>query len=233
MKSAHAAVRKAKSDSSHATRIVVVDDHPLFRKGLEQLIASQGEFVVCGEAANAAAAMDVIRRVVPDLAIVDLSLPGANGIELIKNIRAEFSKLPVLVLSMHDERVYAERAIRAGARGYVMKRESTKKIIDAIHQVLKGNLYLSKGMTELLVEKFISSDPKKVGLPLAQLSDRELEVFKLIGQGYEINEIAKTLNVNHKTIHTYSTRIREKLKLDSSAELLREALRCSETRAPV
>jgi DNA-binding NarL/FixJ family response regulator len=139
----------------------------------------------------------------------------------------------MIVLSMHDERVYAERTIRAGARGYVMKRESTKKIIDAIHEILKGNLYLSKEMTELLVEKFISSDPEHVGLPLSQLSDRELEVFKLIGQGYDINEIAKALNVNHKTIHTYSTRIREKLKLTSSAELLREALRWSETRAPV
>jgi DNA-binding NarL/FixJ family response regulator len=137
----------------------------------------------------------------------------------------------MIVLSMHDERAYAERTIRAGARGYVMKRESTKKIIGAIREVLQGNLYLSKEMTELLVEKFMSSEP--VGLPEAQLSDRELEVFKLIGQGYEINEIAKTLNVNHKTIHTYCTRIKEKLKLASSAELLREALRWAETRAPV
>ena len=214
-------------------RIFLVDDHPLVREWLANLIEKNSDLTVCGEAEDAPTALKAIAELKPDLAIIDLSLGSSSGIDFIRSIRSSFPNVAMIVLSMHDERVYAERAIRAGARGYVMKRESTKKIIDAIHQVLKGNLYLSKGMTELLVEKFISSDPKKVGLPLAQLSDRELEVFKLIGQGYEINEIAKTLNVNHKTIHTYSTRIREKLKLDSSAELLREALRCSETRAPV
>lgn len=214
-------------------KIVLVDDHPLVREWLANLIEKSSDLTVCGEAEDAPAALEAIAELKPDLAIIDLSLGSGSGIDLIRSIRSSFPDVAMIVLSMHDERVYAERAIRAGARGYVMKRESTKKIIDAIHEVLKGNLYLSKEMTELLVEKFISSDPEHVGLPLAQLSDRELEVFKLIGQGYEINEIAKTLNVNHKTIHTYSTRIREKLKLDSSAELLREALRWSETRVPV
>jgi DNA-binding NarL/FixJ family response regulator len=214
-------------------KIFLVDDHPLVREWLANLIEKHSDLTVCGEAEDAPAALEAIAELKPDLAIIDLSLGSSSGIDLIRSIRSSFPDVAMIVLSMHDERVYAERAIRAGARGYVMKRESTKKIIDAIHEVLKGNRYLSKEMTELLVEKLISSDPGHVGLPLAQLSDRELEVFKLIGQGYEINEIAKTLNVNHKTIHTYSTRIREKLKLNTSAELLREALRWSETRAPV
>src|SRR5438270_10463188 len=127
MKSARTAAEK-KSQATDAKRIVIVDDHPLFRKGLEQLIASHGGFVVCAEAGSSATAMEVIRRVTPDLAIVDLSLPGANGIELIKNIRAEFHKLPVLVLSMHDESLYAVRALRAGANGYVMKQEALENV---------------------------------------------------------------------------------------------------------
>jgi DNA-binding NarL/FixJ family response regulator len=214
-------------------KIFIVDDHPLVREWLANLIEKNSDLTVCGEAEDSPTALEGIAETQPDLAIIDLSLGSVSGIDLIRSIRSSFPDVAMIVLSMHDERVYAERVIRAGARGYVMKRESTKKIIDAIHEVLQGNLYLSKEMTELLVEKFMSSDPKHVGLPIAQLSDRELEVFKLIGQGYEINEIAKMLNVNHKTIHTYSTRIREKLKLDSSAELLREALRWTETRVPV
>src|SRR5258705_9083811 len=212
-------------------KIFLVDDHPLVREWLANLIEKNSDLTVCGEAEDAPAALEGIAEVQPDLAIIDLSLGSDSGIDLIRSIRSTFPDVAMIVLSMHDERVYAERAIRAGARGYVMKRESTKKIIGAIHEVLQGNLYLSKEMTELLVEKFMSSEP--VGLPLAQLSDRELEVFKLIGQGYEINEIAKTLNVNHKTSHTYCTRIKEKLKLASSAELLREALRSAETRVSV
>ena len=214
-------------------KIFLVDDHPLVREWLANLIEKNSDLTVCGEAEDAPTALEGIAEAQPDLAIIDLSLGSSSGIDLIRSIRSSFPDVAMIVLSMHDERVYAERVIRAGARGYVMKRESTKKIIDAIHEVLRGNLYLSKEMTELLVEKFVSSDPQHVGLPIAQLSDRELEVFRLIGQGYEINEIAKMLNVNHKTIHTYSTRIREKLKLHSSAELLREALRWTETRVPV
>ena len=219
---------------THAkAKIFIVDDHPLVREWLANLIQKNSDLTVCGEAEDSLTALEGIAKTHPDLAIIDLSLGSDSGIDLIRSIRSSFPDVAMIVLSMHDERVYAERVIRAGARGYVMKRESTKKIIDAIHEVLQGNLYLSKEMTELLVEKFVSSDPEHVGLPIAQLSDRELEVFKLIGQGYEINEIAKMLKVNHKTIHTYSTRIREKLKLDSSAELLREALRWTETGVPV
>src|SRR5258705_4514238 len=214
-------------------KIFIVDDHPLVREWLATLIEKHPDLTICGEAEDASTALRVIAEAKPDLAIIDLSLGAESGIDLIRSIRSSFPDVAIIVLSMHDERVYAERAIRAGARGYVMKRESTKKIIGAIHEVLQGKLYFSKEMNDLLVEKFISADAGHVGLPIAQLSDRELEVFKLIGQGYEINEIAKTLNVNHKTIHTYCTRIKEKLKLASSAELLREALRSAETRVSV
>src|SRR5213595_1433155 len=141
-------------DSPDAKRIVIVDDHPLFRKGLEQLIHSDSAFAVCGEANNASEAMDVIRKLNPDLAIVDLSLPGANGIELIKNIRAEFSKLPILVLSMHDESLYALRSLRAGADGYVMKHEAMQNVVQAIREVFNGRPYLSPAMAAQVITKF-------------------------------------------------------------------------------
>src|SRR6201982_1797960 len=151
MKRTRSTNKNPKCDPADAKRIVIVDDHPLFRKGLEQLINSHDGFAVCGEAENAAAAMDVIRRIVPNLVIVDLSLPGANGIELIKNIRAEFPKLPVLVLSMHDESLYAVRALRAGANGYVMKQEALENVITAIGEVLAGRPYLSRDMSAKLI----------------------------------------------------------------------------------
>ena len=146
MKCAISTDRNPKSNPPKSKRVVIVDDHPLFRKGLEQMIHSDGSFTVCGEAANAAEAMEIIRKLNPDLAIVDLSLPGANGIELIKNIRAEFPTLPILVLSMHDESLYAVRALRAGAGGYVMKHEAMANVLEAIQEVLSGRPYLSPAM---------------------------------------------------------------------------------------
>src|ERR1700738_3934129 len=154
MKHARSTNKNPKCDLPEAKRIVIVDDHPLFRKGLEQLIQSEDSFAVCGEANNAPEAMDVIRKLNPDLAIVDLSLPGANGIELIKNIRAEFSKLPILVLSMHDESLYALRALRAGAEGYVMKQEALENVIHALHEVFAGRPYLSPAMSSEVIAKF-------------------------------------------------------------------------------
>ncbi len=141
MKRVRSTNKNPKCDVPDAKRIVIVDDHPLFRKGLEQLIHSDGAFAVCGEAGNASEAMDVIRKLDPDLAIVDISLPGANGIELIKNIRAEFPKLPILVLSMHDESLYALRALRAGAEGYVMKHEAMANVIHAIHEIANSRFW--------------------------------------------------------------------------------------------
>lgn len=217
--------------TSKKARIFIVDDHPLVREMLSNLIRQTPDLMVCGEAEDAKVALQELARSAPDLAIVDLSLGNGSGIDLIRSIRSLFPEVAVIVLSMHDERVYAERSIRAGARGYIMKRESTKKIIDAIHQVLQGNMYLSKDLTELFAEKFVSGSSPGGGPSIAQLSDRELEVFQLIGQGYETRQIAKTLNVNIKTVQTYCTRIKDKLKFATGSELLREAIRWNEANA--
>ena len=210
---------------SDKTRILIVDDHPLVREWLSNLIEQTSDLTVCGEAENAQTALDAIARTEPALVIVDLSLGAGSGIDLIRSIRSLHPRLAIIVLSMHDERVYAERCIRAGARGYIMKRESTKKIVEAIRDVLKGNMYLSKELTDLFAERFVTGSPASGGQSIAQLSDRELEVFQLIGQGYETREIASSLNVNIKTVQTYCTRIKEKLRLNNGAELLREAVR--------
>ncbi|HXX40930.1 MAG TPA: response regulator transcription factor [Chthoniobacterales bacterium] len=222
MRSTRAAARKPRADSPAAKRIVLVDDHPLFCKGLEELLASDGGFVVCGEAANAAAAMDAIRRLAPDLAIVDLSLPGANGIELIKNIRAEFAKLPVLVLSMHDESLYAVRALRAGANGYVMKQEALENVTIAIGEVLAGRPYLSRDMSAKLITNVASGISEEE--PTSRLSDRELEILELIGKGRDVREIAKALHVSVKTVETHRAHIKEKLNLANARQVARFAI---------
>src|SRR5262249_44960327 len=214
---------KTATKSERTKRIVIIDDHPLFRRGLEQLINSSDDaFNVCGEASDAAAGMDVIRQSKPDLAIVDLSLPGANGIELIKNIRAEFQKLPVLILSMHDESLYALRALRAGAQGYVMKQEALENVIGAIREVLAGRPYLSSEMSAKLITNF-ASGANTPGNPTDQLSDRELEILELIGKGREVNEIAKALHISRKTVETHRAHIKEKLNLKNAREVSRFA----------
>ena len=222
--SARSTNKNPRCDSPEAKRIVVVDDHPLFRKGLEELIHSDGTFAVCGEAGIAAEAMDVIRKLNPDLAIVDLSLPGANGIELIKNIRAEFSKLPILVLSMHDESLYAVRALRAGADGYVMKHEAMANVIQAIHEVFSGRPYLSPAMAAQVITKFAHRDAEGEADAVDRLSDRELEILELIGKGNEVRQIAKLLHLSPKTVETHRAHIKDKLDLKNSREVARFAL---------
>ena len=214
------------------SKIFIVDDHPLVREWLTNLIEQTPDLTVCGEAEDAQVALQAIARAVPNLAIVDLSLGNGSGIDLIRSVRALFPNLAVIVLSMHDERVYAERSIRADAHGYIMKRESTKKIIEAIHHVLEGKMYISKELTEAFAAKFVTGPSPGKGTQIGQLSDRELEVFQLIGQGYETRQIAKTLNVNIKTVQTYCTRIKDKLKFSTGAELLREAIRWNESGSP-
>ena len=213
------------------SKIFIVDDHPLVRESLTNLIDQTPDLTVCGEAESPHGALQAIARTAPDLAIIDLSLGNGSGIDLIRSVRSLFPNVPVIVLSMHDERVYAERSIRAGALGYIMKRESTKKIIEAIHHVLGGKMYLSRELTETFAAKFVTGPAPVKGMPIGQLSDRELEVFQLIGQGYETRQIAKTLNVNIKTVQTYCTRIKDKLKFSTGAELLREAIRWNESGA--
>jgi DNA-binding NarL/FixJ family response regulator len=225
MKSATAAKESSKpvSKAAKPKRIVVVDDHPLFRKGLEQLINSSDDALnICGEAGDAAEGMSVIRQLKPDLVIVDLSLPGANGIELIKNIRAEFQKLPVLILSMHDESLYALRALRAGAQGYVMKQEALENVVNAIREVLAGRPYLSHEMSAKLITNFASGNNQ--ANPTDKLSDRELEILELIGKGRDVREIAQALHISAKTVETHRAHIKEKLNLKNARQVTRFAV---------
>src|SRR5438128_9361980 len=219
-----------KCDAPDAKRILIVDDHPLFRKGLEELIQSDDSFAVCGEAGNASEAMDVIRKLSPELAIVDLSLPGANGIELIKNIRAEFPKLPILVLSMHDESLYAVRALRAGADGYVMKHEAMANVINAIREVFNGHTYLSPAMAAQVITKFAHRQAEGETDAVERLSDRELEILELIGRGHEVRQIAKLLHLSPKTVETHRAHIKDKLDLKNSREVARFALQWLDAR---
>jgi DNA-binding NarL/FixJ family response regulator len=230
MKYARSSNKNPKCDLPEAKRIVIVDDHPLFRKGLEQLIHSDGTFAVCGEAGNGADAMEVIRKLNPNLAIVDLSLPGANGIELIKNIRAEFPKMPILVVSMHDESLYALRALRAGAEGYVMKHEAMANVIQAIHEVFNGRPYLSPAMAAEVITKFAHRDAEGEPDTVERLSDRELEILELIGKGSEVRQIAKLLHLSPKTVETHRAHIKEKLQLKNAREVARFAVQWVDAR---
>jgi len=206
-------------------KVFLVDDHPLVREWLAALINRQSDLQVCGEVDSAPTALQMIGRVNPDIAIVDLSLEEGSGLELIKDIRASHPDARVIVLSMHDEALYAERSLRAGARGYIMKREATKRVLQAIRCVLGGKLYLSDKLAMLMAEKFVEGRPGTAGSVIEKLSDRELEVFQLLGRGYGTRQIADELHVSFKTVQSFCARIKDKLKLFSATELLREAVR--------
>jgi DNA-binding NarL/FixJ family response regulator len=212
-------------------RIFLVDDHPLVREWLGNLISQHDDLTVCGEADDAPTAQQAIADLKPDLAIMDISLKGASGLELVKAVRSAVPDLPVIVFSMHDESVYAERAIRAGARGYIMKREPGPNVVGAIRQVLGGKLYMSNDVAALFAERFVDSRPMASGSPIEQLSDRELEVFGLLGQGYDTRRVAETLKISIKTVQAYCARVKEKLNLASGNELRREAIYWHENRA--
>ena len=230
MKPVRSTNKNPKCDPPDAKRIVIVDDHPLFRKGLEELIHSDGTFAVCGEAGNASEGIDVIRKLNPNLVIVDLSLPGANGIELIKNTRAEFPKLPILVLSMHDESLYALRALRAGAEGYVMKHEAMANVIQAIREVFDGRPYLSPAMAAQVITKFAQKSSDGESDAVERLSDRELEILELIGKGDDVHQIAKLLHLSPKTVETHRAHIKEKLQLKNAREVARFAVQWVDAR---
>lgn len=210
------------------SKVYLVDDHPLVREWLTNLIDQQEDLAVCGEAEGARAALEGIRETNPDVAIVDISLSDGSGLDVVKNIRSSHPKTAVIVLSMHDERLYAERAIRAGAHGYIMKRETTSNIIAAIHEVLGGRLHVSAQMSADLGRKFANGRQPSQRSVVEQLSDRELEVFQLLGQGFETRRIAHVLGVSIKTVQAYCARIKEKLDLANASELLREAVRWNE-----
>ena len=205
-------------------RILIVDDHPIVREGLTTIINEQTDLVVCGEAEDAQTALEAVGTLRPDLMIVDVSLKGINGIELVKLIQRRYEKMPILVLSMHDESLYVERVLRAGARGYIMKQEGTEKVVTAIHKILGGDIYVSEAMRKKLLRTFQESQPETSGPSVERLSDRELEVFRLIGQGYGTRQIADTLHVSVKTVNTYRQHIKEKLKFETGSELLRHAI---------
>jgi DNA-binding NarL/FixJ family response regulator len=206
------------------SRVFLVDDHEMFREGLRQLIEREPEIVVCGDAANADSAMEGIRTTHPDLVIVDITLGGTSGIDLIKAIKKEYEDLPVLVVSMHDESLYAERALRAGAMGYVMKHEPSKTVKAAIRKVLGGDMHLSEKMASSMVGKMMRGTTETPASPLEALSDRELEVFRMLGQGKAVRVIADEMNVTIPTINSFRNRIKEKLNLKTSTEVMLRAI---------
>ncbi|SRR5258706_7974774 len=213
---------KAVSPKKH--KIFLIDDHPLVREGLASLIHQQPDLAVCGHAGTWAETLGAVARLEPDLLIVDLQLPGTSGIELIKTIKKLYPKVLMLVLSMHDEKLYAERAVRAGAHGYVMKRETSSRLIGAIYQVLEGKLAISGEAAISFMAKVAGNRPPANESPAALLSDRELEVFRMLGEGSDTRKIANALNISIKTVQAYCARIKDKLTLDNATELLREAI---------
>ena len=204
-------------------RILIVDDHPLVRTGFSQLIGDTGDLQVCGEAGDMTQGLKLVGSLKPDLTIIDLSLAGGNGLELIKHIRAHGFETLVLVASMHDEMLYAERVLAAGAQGYINKQDAQDKIVHAIRQVLGGKVFLSERMTEKLLSRMVNSSTDKRDIDA--LSNRELEIFDLIGQGMPVSAIATHLNLSVKTVETHQTHIKQKLGLDSAHELSNRAIR--------
>lgn len=212
-------------------RVLIVDDHPIVREGVAELINREAGLEVVADAENADTAMDVLRREDVDVALIDLALPGISGIELIRKIQNEFEDFPVIVLSMYDEQFYAERALRAGARGYVMKEESSDKLIEAIRQVYEGELFVSDVIAKKMLFRIVSGESGEQQ-PVHRLSDRELEVFQLIGQGYSTRNIAEMLHLSVKTIESYRANIKEKLDLKNAAELMQHAVKWVEVNRP-
>jgi DNA-binding NarL/FixJ family response regulator len=210
------------------SRILLVDDHPIVRQGLAELIDHEKDLSICGTAEDIHKALDLVTELKPDLVIVDISLRGSNGLELLKNIKVRYPKQVVLMLSMHDESLYAVRALRAGAAGYVMKQEATETLITAIQQVLRGEIYLSERMEKKMMQQLVGGPSARTGSPLEDLSDRELEVFNLIGQGHGTRQIAEELHLSIKTIESHRAHIKEKLNLKNATELVQHAIQWRE-----
>ncbi|HWD93563.1 MAG TPA: response regulator transcription factor [Verrucomicrobiae bacterium] len=217
----------AKSKNA-AKRVLIVDDHPMMRQGLAQLIDNEPDLKVAAEADTGGQGLDIVVGQKLDLALIDISLPDKNGLELIKDIHTLKPELPVLIVSMHDEALYAERVLRAGARGYIMKQEGGKKLLHAIRHVLTGQIYVSEKMSARILEAFSGHRPEESASPVARLSDREFEVFQLIGQGKGTKEIAQHLNLSVKTVEVHRAKIKEKLSLLTATDLVRYAVRWSE-----
>lgn len=220
---------KKKTVSAKATRILLVDDHPMMREGLRQIIGSESDLTVCGEAENAFQALELVAKLKPDLVLTDITLPDKSGLELIKDILANDPKMLVLVISMHDETLYAERVLRAGGRGYTMKHEGGKKIMQAIRQVLSGHISVSEKMSGKILEIFSGRRTGSAISPVENLTDREFEVFRHIGQGLSTKEIAEQMRVSPKTVEVHRMNVKSKLALRTMAELIRYAVRWTES----
>jgi DNA-binding NarL/FixJ family response regulator len=211
--------------------VLLVDDHPMTRYGMARLIEQEPDLAVCGEAQDARQALAAIKAHRPEVVLADLTMPGKEGLEFLKDLRALHPGVPVLVVSMHDEELYAERALRAGARGYIMKKEGGAKLIEAIRQVLSGKLYLSQKMSEKATEIFSGRRRREDDTTLGKLTDREFEVFRLLGQGLTTREIGQILSLSTKTVETHRLHAREKLQLKSGPALIKYALQWAGTRA--
>ena len=212
-------------------KILLVDDHPLVREWLTNLINEEPDFEVCGKASDTREALGLVGTLQPRIVIVDISLDGSSGLELIKDVKAVHPKVDMIVLSMHDDMLYAERAMRAGAAGYIMKREATEKVLDAIRAVLQGGLYFSNAVNSMLAQKLVQGagdQPTAIG----SLSDRELEVFQLLGRGHSTRQVSEQMHVSFKTVHVYCARIKEKLNLANINELVFQAVRWHESQQP-
>jgi DNA-binding NarL/FixJ family response regulator len=212
-------------------RVLIVDDHPMTRAGLVHVINHQSDLVVCAEAENAADALDAVDAWEPDLVLADITLPGKSGLELIKDIKAIRPELPILVISMHDESLYAERVLRAGARGYITKQEGGEKLMQAVRHVLSGQIYVSEKMSAHILERFSGGQAAPVCSLVAQLSDREFGVFELLGQGLSAHEIAARLHISTKTVDAHRANIKAKLAIKTTSELISYAARWIEHRA--
>lgn len=212
------------------SKVLIVDDHPIVRQGLIQLIDQEPDFQICGEAESAREALNLIATASPDIAIVDLSLKESSGLELIKDIKVRYGQLLVLVLSMHDESVYAERVLRAGARGYLMKEEAAEKVMAALRRVVSGEIYLCDKVAQNILAKMTGGPVTARESLVETLSDRELEVFLLLGQGMGTRQIAEKLHLSVKTIETYREHIKTKLNLVDASELLQHAIRWVQSR---
>jgi DNA-binding NarL/FixJ family response regulator len=212
---------------SGKAKVFLVDDHPIVRQGLGLLINREPDLVVCGEAEDAPSALRRMASAQPDLMVIDISLEGPDGLELLKTIRLKEPILPVLILSMHEESSYAERSLRAGANGYIMKQEATERVLVAIRRILEGKVYLSERLTNKMLEQFVHGVGSSKNNPLMTLSDRELEVYRLIGAGHSTRQIADELHVSVKTVESYQAHIKEKLSLRNARELVQHAIESS------
>src|SRR6266550_7929319 len=217
--------QKSSNGVKRKRRVFIVDDHPLVRDGLANFINQQADLAVCGEAEDSAGAIAGIESGRPDVALIDISLKNESGLELVKTLQAQFPLVALIVLSMHDEALYAERALRAGARGYVMKRETTKNVLASIRRVLEGGVYVSERVVNAMARSLGSSRKTTASSPVECLSDRELEIFRLLGQGRTTSQIADDLHLSVKTVQAYCARAKEKFGVNSLGELLRAAIR--------